>query len=779
MLWNRPFPSRLALGAPLAAIAATTAFLSVPTDVQLPGTQPLQATLIGAASQCDNCHGGYDPVAEPARPWAGGPMAMAGRDPVFWATLAIAEQDFPGAGDLCLRCHAPRGWHSGRSEPTDGSALSTSGDADGVECGTCHQMVDPSGLEHTGVQSAPFLAHNGATPPQGFHGSGMLVLGADNNMRYGPYAATAARHPFVQSVFHRSSEFCGTCHDVSNPVTGDLAHNHGAQVPLAPGTFSGVPGTPVTTKAAFLNSPHRYGVVERTFSEHRASALYGTRVRDYPGLPAELRRGAIAHARQQALLAGPDGDHQDGTPRFFTCQTCHMAPVVGKGASQNNVPVRTDLAQHDLTGGSTWLPDLLIDLDNRGRLRLGGGLTTDQRSALLAARDRARASLRRAAALDVQGDTLRVVNLTGHKLITGYPEGRRMWLTVRWRSAQGATLRVDGDYGPLQVNLQGTPTIVQTLLDPHGPNTRVYQAIHGITQEWANQLLGLGLPPTLPLEYDRVTGSTALTLGQLAAQAPGTAHETLHFVLNNTVLGDNRIPPYGMTWDAARERNILPVPASQYGSPGPGGTFRHFDELALQPPAGAVRAEIELRYQSTSWEYVQFLLLANRGTSAFLAQTGLDLLDGWRNTGMAPPETMASNFWCRLPGTGEDLSLRTGVAGAVPDTTCGKQAGAGEALQFVLESPGGTFATALTALVFELFNPAAPPQPLPAFPGIRVDRIDGQIVSIGLPPGGLVNGFAVPPGMAGVGLLCQGIVIGGPAQNGVYAASPAHEIRLR
>ena len=29
------------------------------------------------------------------------------------------------------------------------------------------------------------------------------------------------------------------------------------------------------------------------------------------------------------------------------------------------------------------------------------------------------------------GDTVRVVNLTGHKLPTGYPEGRRMWVNVK------------------------------------------------------------------------------------------------------------------------------------------------------------------------------------------------------------------------------------------------------------------------------------------------------------------------------------------------------------
>jgi hypothetical protein len=73
--------------------------------------------------KCDNCHGGYNRAVEPAFNWRGSMMANASRDPIFWATLAIAEQDFDGSGDLCIRCHSTGGWYAGRSTPTDGSAL--------------------------------------------------------------------------------------------------------------------------------------------------------------------------------------------------------------------------------------------------------------------------------------------------------------------------------------------------------------------------------------------------------------------------------------------------------------------------------------------------------------------------------------------------------------------------------------------------------------------------------------------------------------------------------
>ncbi len=35
-----------------------------------------------------------------------------------------------------------------------------------------------------------------------------------------------------------------------------------------------------------------------------------------------------------ALLAGTNGDYQDGTLRYFSCQTCHLRPVNGSGCNK-------------------------------------------------------------------------------------------------------------------------------------------------------------------------------------------------------------------------------------------------------------------------------------------------------------------------------------------------------------------------------------------------------------------------------------------------------------
>jgi len=80
-------------------------------------------------------------------------MGNADRDAIFWATVAIVEQDFDGAGDLCIRCHNTGGWDGGRSTPTDGSRLASSND-DGVDCDACHSMTNTDNSEHLGVMNA-------------------------------------------------------------------------------------------------------------------------------------------------------------------------------------------------------------------------------------------------------------------------------------------------------------------------------------------------------------------------------------------------------------------------------------------------------------------------------------------------------------------------------------------------------------------------------------------------------------------------------------------------
>jgi hypothetical protein len=408
-----------------------------------------------------------------------------------------------------------------------------------------------------------------------------------------------------------------------------------------------------------------------------ASDLSTLRVSDYATLPVELQAGAIQKAHADALASTPSGDYVDGDPRTFSCQSCHMPPVTGRGCDRSNAPIRADLPLHDMTGANTWVPAAIVALDDETRLVLGNGLGTEQRAALARGVLRSRANLQRAAGLHVEGNAVRVVNLTGHKLISGYPEGRRMWLHVTWRSALGGIVREDGAYGPLAVTLEGQPLVVESLLEPESPYLTLYSAHYGLTQAWASLLVALGYDPQLALEYDRTTGAVAATLGELTAAPPGSRHVSFRFVLNDCVVADNRIPPYGVTRAEAAERNILPVPADQYGDPAANEAYDHFDVVALAPPPGAATAEIELLYQTTSWEYVQFLHLATPDTG-FLADTGAALLDAWLATGMSAPEVMSTATWTALPDDcnhngipdGQDIASGTSLdcnADGIPD----------------------------------------------------------------------------------------------------------------
>ncbi len=629
---------------------------TVPNEIQLPGTQPNQVPSLTTADNCDNCHGGTsNPDYEPNFPWRGSLMGNASRDPLFWATLAIAEQDFipngnvslrGGAGDLCLRCHTPNGWISGRSTPTNGGGLSATADTGGVECELCHLMVNPdqplsiSGTQE--VQISPFLAYD-FTTGEGFHGSGEYVLNG-TGVRLGPYANHTAKHQALPSPFHRNSDFCGTCHDVSNPATGDLAPKNGAQEPLPEGSYSGILGSALTTKAGFKNFPYKYGIVERTYSEWKSSGFSNILVNNFNSLPGDLKpsHGSIYISYQRAYSARSNANYEDGTPRYFTCQTCHMSASTGVGCNKSGTPVRTDLPRHDFTGSGYWTNDLIKYMDLKGTLRFGEGLSQIQKDAMTAAQQRAEETLKSALDLSAwqEGDFLKVkiTNLTGHKLITGYPEGRRMWINIKWYN-NGVFISENGGYGPIGKTARDLNNVlhqVNSIIDPE--STVIYEAKMGLTKEWAQRLINeYGYSPNLVLSYNRLTDEPEHTLGELANSPDGTAFHSFHFVLNDKVIEDRRIPPYGFSYDEAKLRNSLPVPETLFGNPGPGGIYNHWDIVSFPVPPNVNSAQVRVFYQPTSWEYIQFLYLQNDGQDPFLSNEGVNLLDGWLNTGQAPP----------------------------------------------------------------------------------------------------------------------------------------------
>jgi len=548
-------PATVALTALLLSglsLSATRLFsnLPIPTTLQdfvQPGTQPLTLRQsIQDSENCSICHGGYDVNQEPYTRWSASMMAQASRDPVVHAALAIANQDLAEAGELCLRCHTPGAWLDGRSVPTDGSALDPNlGDLDGVTCHLCHRMIDPFYEEGTNPPVDKRLLNALAHVPFSI-GNGQYVIDPDDNRR-GPFdlGPNFFLHDWLQSPFHRESLLCATCHDVSNP--GMTRQQDGSYALNA------------------LDAEHPTHdkrdefPVERTYSEWSMSA--------YAQAPIDTN-GRFGGARTSVQ----------------SCQGCHMPTTHGTACQPVlGGAVRDDLPLHDFNGSNSWVLDAIRNLYPDSESGLTAQSVGD-------ARARNVSMLQRAVDLHLftsNGDlVVRLVNQTGHKLPTGYPEGRRMWIHVAFLDQQGS-----------QMDERGAYDAVNATLSEH--DTRVYEARLGLDAVMA---AATGLP----------------------------AGESFHFVLNNTILGDNRIPPRGFSLPAFDAVQSAPVGASF-------AEQQYWDDTWFTPPAGAARAVVSVYHQTTSREYIEFLKNENTTNNA-----GQVAYDQWLATGMSAPVLMQS-----------------------------------------------------------------------------------------------------------------------------------------
>ena len=211
--------SFLALCTLLATTFAATSAQAAPypttmQDYAAPGTQPIELTHpISDPSSCTNCHSDYnDDEVEPYRNWAGSMMAQSGRDPLFWAAIAVANQDADHSGETCLRCHLPGGWLQGRSTPEDGSQM-TAADREGVQCNICHRMIDPLGAPGAPAEDAAILA--ALSEPVTTFANAMMVIDPEDRMR-GPFDVIAdnggdphlPNRSTLVSPFHQEAQLC-------------------------------------------------------------------------------------------------------------------------------------------------------------------------------------------------------------------------------------------------------------------------------------------------------------------------------------------------------------------------------------------------------------------------------------------------------------------------------------------------------------------------------------------------------------------------------------------
>jgi len=542
--------------------SAATPLPTTREDFALPGTQPLTiAEDIALPADCTSCHANYGrPAEEPWRNWQGSMMAQSGRDPITYAAMAIANQDAPHSGEMCIRCHMPKGWLEGRSVPEDATGT-TADDRQGVQCNICHRLVDPDNSPGAPAEDTAILA--GLTAPVTFTGNAQMVIDPQDNLR-GPFdiVAELGSNPHAPlretllSPYHESSQLCGTCHNVVNPV---FQRNMLGVYEISP--FD-APGDPA------LGFPE-----QQTYTEWENSTY--------------------AAAGVQAPQFAGDGNGVDGDFMVGSCQSCHMPRIVGKDASSGLN--RTNMPLHEMVGANTFTPTIIP-------LHPVFGAEVDA-DILAEGAAKSLRMLRRAATVtaSIASNTLtvRVVNESGHKLPTGYPDGRRMWLHVRAFDADRNVVLESGRYVFGDAELVGYDAAP---MDPDfDPYLHVWETHQGISAD------------------------VALASGQPAGPS-------FHLALNNVREFDNRIPPRGFTNAAFEAVDAEPV----------GQTYadgQYWDDVTYPVGASAVRAEVVLYYQTTSKEYVEFLRDENFTTAA-----GPILFDLWVQADHGPPVEMARVF---------------------------------------------------------------------------------------------------------------------------------------
>jgi hypothetical protein len=520
---------------------------------------------------CHSCHGD---VTEIWSAYQGTMMANAMRDPLFNGLFAISVAGLEHmqslgvtnlggelAADLCIRCHSPNAWQGGRSgfsgDGTPGKAFrpgvfdeSLSLDMEGVLCDACHRTTG--------------FAPNASPPARvlpGMPDSGQLII-APTRTKRGPYFGT------VQTTYANGSTLYGS-------------HVPPATETMMPAIPHNLPLTEGTAVSPYHETEHGANLGESTFC----------------GTCHNVTNPLNGNAVERTFAEWAGSDYGDpNSPDYQTCQDCHLPEVpmtqactlVGSDPTYGAFDkVRQFFRKHEFVGGNAWIPQILkqmypqVDLNwtNGNNFSLLSYLGPASRDSMYdAVSATASNMLLSAATVDLSAvettpgiidASVRVTNLTGHKLPTGYPEGRRMWLHVRAEDAAGQAFF---ESGLLDANSE-------LIIDPW---LKVYEAKPGLNY------------PSL-----------------------GLSGPSFHFVLNNVIYKDNRIPPKGNT--AVRglggTDSYDPIAA-----PWPGGGLyadnQHWDDTpyAILVPPGAprpIKVTATVRYQTSSYAFVTFL--ANGG----------------------------------------------------------------------------------------------------------------------------------------------------------------------
>lgn len=586
-----------------------------------------------------------------------------------------------GGGNMCFRCHSPNGWYSGRFDPAlngkaDGSSMLhsilISTDDEGVPCETCHRalgavtyqrpdldLFDPvwrtlADIDDWPHAGGPFVDQAGdpTTAPGHPYGNGTLQI--DEGMTY------IGRYPGTVDIFFQDLPitdlwgtpgglYTGQTYGIYPPGWLDEWGNDLSGYP-APGPDGGpviqldVPiGPPLNPDGSPNYEAQAVSPEHATVKYPNDLAANGfIQTAEFCGACHEETIPVLGHG-MPVQRTYTEWKYSAFGREDRTCQSCHMPRLAHEFSddipgSYNADPLliggwpyakpRANTSVHKLAGANRDLammmqklypePDFEVVGGGEGANGIWVGTGNDTRifPGMLTNRDSMWERNRRNAEIMLQdavtlaivqppihlgGDAwevkVRVQNNSGHRIPSGYPDGRRFWIDLAVTDALGAPVYRSGYYDQAEARLYNDATRAG-LARAQGPviDARVHNAV---------------------MVYERITGSCTDADGDGNPDACTPSFEPL----NDHVLFDNRIPPFGFSYADYRQAGVK---FWNYATP----TFLPYEEVGRYPdgqnwdevtyrfsgpadPLAVLNVRVEGRWQTHGREFMEYLRAAD------------------------------------------------------------------------------------------------------------------------------------------------------------------------
>lgn len=301
--------------------------------------------------------------------------------------------------------------------------------------------------------------------------------------------ALSLEHPTTQSDFIQSSEFCGSCHDLTVPVLNHGMPEQRTYTEWKYSSYSGFTangGLSAEKSCQDCHSP----TLKQEYSDDAAVSLnadptlvgwapYGKDRNPNGGTTVHKLAGANRDLPQMMKILYPEVDLEvigaptNNDPRIFPGMQSSRELTWDRTVRNTEISM-SDGVDIEIVSG----PTLIDPATNKWEVKV------------------------------------RVINQSGHRIPSGYPDGRRFWISLDVKSANGQTWYQSGVYDYASAEL---------MTDAGTPFNR---ALTNTIDSADNAVM----------VYEKVTGTCDNTIG-VCQPSPS--------LLNADILFDNRIPPAG------------------------------------------------------------------------------------------------------------------------------------------------------------------------------------------------------------------------------------------